>query len=793
MQEKKAFKKKKVLRKGWRGQQENTLKGMSRRETAQTEAAKKNKRSKLQKRGRGEEEAHAKVLPMVVADSADAQEREKKWFSEQLRKRLARTQRVLVATGSEDNVAVDELAQMCGLENVLEALGGEKSVPAVVFRGMFSEAKWAHMKASQECLAKNSGEVRALQLSRQVGRLVEMQKEFGEDAEFEPVAKSMDATRQLMEALSVRQVTEVATFNKEKQKKAKKKRVPKEVQEEATAGREERPRRNTRKRLQDESQEEEVASRPRRETRSRTAEPARAPVAPVFALAPISASAEPDGVIATAPAQKESTPEGSLEEKEKESDVVGHLKHALALAEGEVDDVVAMVDELRRKGRIVLQLDGDAVVVPDLALASDAFIDNAKLLQWLQDEEGAVENGLETWGRLLSWFRDARKALGIASIFSFLKKKKGGTLQEKYEIEMERVKDEGVPMLSFTQANRYDRLGRFLVRFPRFMFQTRLASLSEWLQSVEYGKKKKGARQKVALMGALEELLTPVQLEFWKRPVREEMLIEVELPESVGDEQQRQQHFPVATIGEGVVLEQCCFICQMAHNRARLWSCSECKKLFHEMCAGYNESTACENVVLPGGVELTARIYCGGCLGKLGLTPDDVMIRMRELRGAEHFLGDVHCPFVLKRVPEDGFCCFGILEQVACDHLGWKKSRGTFCRELADRTFTAAQRASVIAGRLVKDASTKALMALKNAKGNGPEELLVNGEMWKQIEPEHVFEGFCAMFRVKVNVFQAADHRQSRTFSGEEGDVAEVEVDLLQWSSTAHFDKLERK
>ena len=74
---------------------------------------------------------------------------------------------------------------------------------------------------------------------------------------------------------------------------------------------------------------------------------------------------------------------------------------------------------------------------------------------------------------------------------------------------MKRLKAEEGKVLSFKQAERYDRLGRFLLRFPRFVLQLQLVSLADW-------HKKFGAK---VLMDSLESLLEEEQLQFWQEPV----------------------------------------------------------------------------------------------------------------------------------------------------------------------------------------------------------------------------------------------------------------------------------
>lgn len=64
-------------------------------------------------------------------------------------------------------------------------------------------------------------------------------------------------------------------------------------------------------------------------------------------------------------------------------------------------------------------------------------------------------------------------------------------------------------MLSFKQAEKYDRLGRFLLRFPGFVFQMQLVSLADWHQKVG------GSGSKVLMDSVFDH-------EFWQKDPTEE-------------------------------------------------------------------------------------------------------------------------------------------------------------------------------------------------------------------------------------------------------------------------------
>ena len=100
----------------------------------------------------------------------------------------------------------------------------------------------------------------------------------------------------------------------------------------------------------------------------------------------------------------------------------------------------------------------------------------------------------------------AEWSFSVTGLFAHLRGMRKGkkTLRERYVVLMKRLKAEEGKVLSFKQAERYDRLGSFLLHFPRFVLQLQLVSLADWHQ-------KFGAK---VLMDSLESLLDEEQLQF---------------------------------------------------------------------------------------------------------------------------------------------------------------------------------------------------------------------------------------------------------------------------------------
>ena len=80
------------------------------------------------------------------------------------------------------------------------------------------------------------------------------------------------------------------------------------------------------------------------------------------------------------------------------------------------------------------------------------------------------------------WWRTVKRACQIHGIFELLrgqKSKEQKTLTERYA---SLVKEQVV--MSFRQAARYDRLGKFLKQFPLFVYQRKWVTWADWFQNV---------------------------------------------------------------------------------------------------------------------------------------------------------------------------------------------------------------------------------------------------------------------------------------------------------------------
>ena len=177
--------------------------------------------------------------------------------------------------------------------------------------------------------------------------------------------------------------------------------------------------------------------------------------------------------------------------------------------------------------------------------------------------------------------------------------------------------------------------------------------------------------------------------------------------------------------------------------------------------------TACDDVLV--------HIFCHKCLPKHEMTPDDVAAQVVEIKKVASYLVDSGCPFVLERLADNGAALFEMLEKCARVHLGFKGTTAEFCRRVAQAAESDSDALKRMAGEKSKPAK---LFAEKNVEWN----------------VEHVLAGFCKVFNgcVEANIFAVRGHvlEKVRTF-GAQGSA--VEVNMLHWATTKHYDCLEKR
>lgn len=170
------------------------------------------------------------------------------------------------------------------------------------------------------------------------------------------------------------------------------------------------------------------------------------------------------------------------------------------------------------------------ISIPDLKMATKAvgktiFGDIEKLKRCLKCLKSTELSSVEKWGVMCKWLRCCEQAISVTGLFAHLRsmRKSKNTLEERYKILVDHRFKKEDKVLSFKQAEKYDRLGKFLLKFPKFMFQLQLVSLSDWFQKVESTGK--------ALLDSVEHILTDdrEELEFWRQqPVLNEVVVAAE-------------------------------------------------------------------------------------------------------------------------------------------------------------------------------------------------------------------------------------------------------------------------
>lgn len=517
--------------------------------------------------------------------------------------------------------------------------------------------------------------------------------------------------------------------------------------------------------------------------------------------------------------EQEIDDDDDLEMEEVEMDIDDLLEKAKL----DFDVVTKMLSERDKQGGLVIKVSNVKVPDPSFASAEAGALvlnDAQKLCHCLVEEvvEGDDWLAVECWGTLLKWWRLVNRAFSIAGIFASLKADGDGkTLKDKYN----KLLPKQEKAYSYSQACVYDRLGRFLITFPRFVFQLQFVTLKDWLQDVDSGDENEDVEGEKSgnkkLIKRLEEVLDADdegEGAFWKQLVPVDNIELASAVASAGAGAVASAPDPVASVAAAVASnsaenndEGTCYVCKIVKAGSQIWQCSGCEdKYFHEACVGYSDGTICPDIAVPGGIELETLVYCKECLSEEELTVDDVAKGIAEVKAVGKFLNGAECEFKLEKIEEDGFCCFRILEELARKKLGWKKEAAEFCRQVAKFALKSAEAAAKeIGDGALENDTLKAL-----AEEKKPLEKLKKG-FWKRLEVQHILNGFVEMFKEKnvvVNVYQSGgggggggdggggveggngNVRKTDTYGEVEEGGVNVVVNVLQWNMTQHFDSL---
>lgn len=123
-------------------------------------------------------------------------------------------------------------------------------------------------------------------------------------------------------------------------------------------------------------------------------------------------------------------------------------------------------------------------------------------LECLAASDSSTLNSLDGRTSLNMWWRTAKRSCVIYGVFQLLRQRKAKN--SKIEDRYDALQGEGV--LSFGQASRYARIGKFLSDYPMFVFQRKWVTQADWFQTVDINPKTN--RGTVKLVDYLPSLLS---------------------------------------------------------------------------------------------------------------------------------------------------------------------------------------------------------------------------------------------------------------------------------------------
>jgi hypothetical protein len=450
--------------------------------------------------------------------------------------------------------------------------------------------------------------------------------------------------------------------------------------------------------------------------------------------------------------QVEVAHEEAEDEEEEEVDAADVGDALLRRLSDSAETVTEMWRKYRSSGGSLSVAIG-AVEPPDRSWAEPTVLELQRdtVARLMEEGDDADITPLEQWSSLIRFWRLAKRAFVIVAIFRRLEstQSRGNTrLLARYE-KLVKGLNCSSNAVRYRQATSYRRIGQCLLEYPRLLYQLHLTTLQEWSGAI----------------GLLEGKLAASRV--WKEPPRDDSSSEEE--------------------------EVCC-VCRLS-DRGAVWSCSECKKEFHELCAGYEEGQLRDNVPLEGrsaGVVLRVRSYCGVCLNALGKKPSEIARTVAEITTVAQFFNAPECPFALELVAGDGYCLVGILERFARARLGLIDSSDKFCNSLAEaalQSFEAA--AAEIPEGLLDEAEKKSVAAFKEISRTRGAAKRVKAGLWQLMEAQHLLRGYAEFLfpgQVVVRSFQATD--DGRFGESARYGTSGIELSVLQWNTAPHYDAM---
>jgi hypothetical protein len=387
------------------------------------------------------------------------------FFGAKVKTLLLRTRRVVTDLPPEVGGAaaallanLDPFADAGSLKDVLEKLGGEGTLAAKIFFSVMDAPDREELELFAKRRQVEQQQFLFKQMHVLVQRVQDLAKQLPDD---DPLVGHVLALQVNVVQEEVEDDTGEQQSVTDNEKKKKKKETR---QEKKTVGKKKKKGKKEKKRSRSaaKSGEKEKKEKEKKKKTKRGGGAAREGAAEGAAAAAAGAATE-----------KESEPLAEEEEEPVvavsnvcEDDVLCRL-----LKEAE-DELVEVQNIAKGQGVVPLNVPPEAPPNVERLIGSASLED----VLCLHIEEKVALNTVEAHMALQVWWRTAKRACQVHGVFQLLRTQKEKTLEQRYAALIAEQAD----CLSFKQAYKYDRLGKFLAQFPLFVFQRKWTSLADW-------------------------------------------------------------------------------------------------------------------------------------------------------------------------------------------------------------------------------------------------------------------------------------------------------------------------
>ena len=421
---------------------------------------------------------------------------ERAWLSERFSEGLAKVYSVFEAFGAPIPENFDRVFENTTLEGLREGLRGghdfSGSKCSRVFRSWFTNEEWEELGRSSKGIQENDVQsLKSLKQARQRKLLSEARRIAidltRDESESEPATACASALGKLLNRVGASRQAVVAV-QKDKRKKKQVVVIENDPPEEMDENEDE-------EKGEEEEEEEPLQKKKKRQSRLRQ---------PQLPPSPSSAVHEKGSKKAR----------GEKRERPAEESIAKEMKEKMGVAELEVNKWLALF----REGGDRTILLPEKIEAPSVNLAEEAggralLADMQKWNRYLCVDNGGDERSeyakIQMWGAIFKWWRLVERCFVIHGLFLCLRgrQKRGTKIQDRYAEEARRRNDGG-KAYSFSQASRFDRIGKMLLEFPKLMFQTQFVTQADWFQVVD-GK---------PLLDCVHELIAEDKIEWWRTP-----------------------------------------------------------------------------------------------------------------------------------------------------------------------------------------------------------------------------------------------------------------------------------